>query len=220
MRAALALLAALAALAACATCVTVASASSRAPSTRVRRHAPQTCVCDKHHRCKRKKKHRRARCVTPKPAARVVAPPKAPSPAAPIFTAPTPSAAGLSPEAGSSPATPAPPEPPPTPTETPPAPAPAHVEVTAEDTSAFRFLLSRPTVPAGQVIIEFVNHGQGEHTLNVTEPPEESVDGSIPNTQPDGHPSISLTMSPGSYTLFCSIGNHAARGMKATLVVE
>ncbi len=92
--------------------------------------------------------------------------------------------------------------------------------MTAEDTSAFRFVLSRSTVPAGQVIIEFVNHGQDEHNLNVTQPSEEAFDGSLPNTKPNEHPSISLTMRPGSYSLFCSIANHAARGMKATLVVE
>ncbi len=98
-------------------------------------------------------------------------------------------------------------------------PAPAHVEVTAEDTEAFRFVLSRPSVPAGRVIIEFVNHGQDEHNLNALEPTEGLVAGSIPNTAPNAHPSLSVDLRRGSYTLFCSIADHEAKGMKATLVV-
>jgi plastocyanin len=96
----------------------------------------------------------------------------------------------------------------------------ARVEVTAEDTEAFRFVLSRPTVPAGKVIIEFVNHGQDEHNLNAIEPTEGSVSGSLPNTAPNAHLSLTLNLSPGSYTLFCSLPSHETKGMKATLVVN
>ena len=98
--------------------------------------------------------------------------------------------------------------------------APARVEVTAEDTEAFRFVLSRPTVPAGRVTIEFVNHGQAEHNLNALEPTEGSVVGTIPNTAPNAHPRITVTLRRGSYTLFCSLPGHEAKGMKATLVVN
>jgi plastocyanin len=98
--------------------------------------------------------------------------------------------------------------------------APTHVEVTAEDSEAFRFVLSRPTVPAGKVIIEFVNHGQDEHNLNAVEPTEGSVAGSLPNTASNAHLSLTVDLHPGSYTLFCSLPGHAAKGMKATLTVE
>jgi plastocyanin len=98
--------------------------------------------------------------------------------------------------------------------------APARVQVTAEDTEAFRFVLSRPTVPAGRVIIEFVNHGQDEHNLNAVEPAEGSVAGSIPDAAPNAHPSLSVNLRRGSYTLFCSLADHEAKGMKATLVVD
>jgi plastocyanin len=105
--------------------------------------------------------------------------------------------------------------------EAPAAPAgPAHVQVTAEDTGAFRFILSRSSVPAGPVAIEFVNHGQDEHNLNV-QPGEESLVGSLPNTAPGAHPSLpTLDLHAGSYTLFCSLPGHEAKGMKATLTVE
>lgn len=109
------------------------------------------------------------------------------------------------------------------PVKSPAAPAPAaatHVEITAEDTEAFRFVLSRPTVPAGKVIIEFVNHGQDEHNLNAVEESEDSVAGSLPNTPSSGHLSLTVDLRPGDYTLFCSLPGHEAKGMKATLVVE
>lgn len=108
-----------------------------------------------------------------------------------------------------------------TPAETPLAPAgPVHVEVTAEDTTAFHFVLSRPSVPAGQVVIEFVNHGQDEHNLHAVEPFGGEEAGSLANTAPNAHPSLTLTLHPGSYTLFCSLPGHEAKGMKATLTVE
>jgi plastocyanin len=97
---------------------------------------------------------------------------------------------------------------------------PAHVEVTAEDTEAFRFVLSRSTVPAGTVILEFVNHGQDEHNLHAIEPSEGSEPGFIPNTASNAHASVTLDLRPGSYTLFCSLPGHEMRGMKSTLVVE
>jgi len=94
------------------------------------------------------------------------------------------------------------------------------VQVTAEDTEAFRFVLSRSSVPAGEVIIEFVNHGQDEHNLNALEPNAGAVVGSLPNTAPNAHPGLSLDLHAGSYTLFCSLPGHEAKGMKATLKVE
>lgn len=108
------------------------------------------------------------------------------------------------------------------PAETPTAPAgPVHVEVTAEDTAAYHFVLSRPTVPAGEVIIEFVNHGQDEHNLNTLEPGgEPAPGGSLPKTAPNAHPTLSLNLHAGSYTLFCSLPHHEEKGMKATLVVN
>ena len=55
--------------------------------------------------------------------------------------------------------------------ETPTAPAgPAHVQVTAEDSSGpIASSSPAPTVPAGQVVIEFVNHGQDEHNLHAVD---------------------------------------------------
>ena len=102
----------------------------------------------------------------------------------------------------------------------PPASGPAHVQVTAEDTGAFRFVLSRPSVPAGPVIIEFVNRGQDEHNLQTLEPSRSEAQGGLANTAPGAHPTLHVTLRHGSYTLFCSLPTHEERGMKATLRVE
>jgi len=98
--------------------------------------------------------------------------------------------------------------------------APAYVQVTAQDTEGFRFVLSRASVPAGEVIIEFVNRGQDEHNLHALEPAASTEAGSLPNTAPGAHPQLKLNLRPGSYTLFCSLPGHEAKGMKATLTVQ
>ena len=104
--------------------------------------------------------------------------------------------------------------------DSPPPPAPTHVEITAEDEEGFRFVLSRSKVPAGKTILEFVNHGQDEHNLNAAEGSEGEVVGSLPNTPANAHLSLTVDLKPGSYTLFCSLPGHAAKGMKGTLTVE
>jgi plastocyanin len=110
----------------------------------------------------------------------------------------------------------------PSPTKTPAAPAgPVHLQVTAEDTDGYHFILSRASVPAGPVVIEFVNHGQDEHNLHAVEPAEGAEAGGLKeNVQPGAHTELTLNLHAGSYTLFCSLPGHEAKGMKATLKVE
>jgi plastocyanin len=192
------------------------------PIPRVRHlvtHTAKVCKRSKHHRCPRTRRHKHRKTVKPTGTRRNAA-------GVPGATggAATPGAAGELP--GAPAAIPVPGESsspggggaaPESPTE--PAP-PTHVQVTAQDTEGFRFVLSRTTVPAGKVIIEFVNHGQDEHNLHTLEPGEGSEAGSLPSTAPGAHPQLSLEMRPGSYTLFCSLPGHEAKGMKATLVVQ
>lgn len=193
----------------------IAAPGARQPLRRAARHA-RVCHRRKHHRCAQR--HAPARHK------------RSSAPARP-GTANAPSTTGsgepwgtlppvLGPGTGSSGAPPAgtgagaPSEPPALPA------GPAHVEVTAEDTQAFRFVLSRASVPAGKVIIEFINHGQDEHNMHVLEGTEGEEQGALANTTPGAHPSLSLQLRPGSYTFFCSIPGHEAAGMKATLVVD
>ncbi len=85
----------------------------------------------------------------------------------------------------------------------------------------FSFTLSRPTVPAGEVIIEFLNRGQDAHNLNLAPVTDESeAAGAFASTEPEHHQDQTLLMRAGTYTLFCSLPGHRAAGMHATLVVQ
>jgi plastocyanin len=83
----------------------------------------------------------------------------------------------------------------------------------------YSFTLSRQTVPAGKVIVEFDNHGQDEHNLNLLGA-EGNLAGSFGDTESHGVAKEELEMRPGTYTLFCSLPEHEQKGMKATLVVQ
>ncbi len=84
----------------------------------------------------------------------------------------------------------------------------------------YSFTLSRPEVPAGEVIVEFVNRGEDPHNLHLLEATEDSEAGAFPNTAPGALQDLKLKLHPGSYTLFCSLPGHEAKGMKATLIVR
>jgi plastocyanin len=203
-------------------CGLTTTVSLAAPAQRARhhaRHAAKPCRRTRRHHC-RARSHKKRAANKRKPAS-VPTPPKpasgssAEGPTGPWGPLPPAVGPGASttPAPGSAGAT-APPEAPSN-----PAPA-AHVEVTAEDTQAFRFVLSRPSVPAGRVIIEFINHGQDEHNMHVLEASEGAEAGAIANTAPNAHPSLALELRHGAYTFFCSLPGHEAAGMKATLVVN
>ena len=100
-------------------------------------------------------------------------------------------------------------------TSTPP-PSLPEVQVSATE---YHYTLSRTTVPAGRVIIQFVDNGQDEHNLNAqgsSGPPVATFATVTPKTVTRQ----TLELKPGSYTLFCSLSGHEAKGMKATLTVE
>ena len=90
------------------------------------------------------------------------------------------------------------------------------MQVTAVE---YSFALSRTTVPAGKVVLEFVNHGQDEHNLDVA-PAEGPLAGSLADAPAGGVSHMELELRAGSYTLFCSLPEHEQKGMKATLVVK
>jgi plastocyanin len=83
----------------------------------------------------------------------------------------------------------------------------------------YHYTLSKTTVPAGKVAFDFVNDGQDEHNLNVLSG-EGSLTGSFPDTVSKGVRDQTIEMRPGTYTLFCSLPEHEAKGMKATLTVQ
>jgi len=131
--------------------------------------------------------------------------------AGPTGTPPAPGTSGTPTTPTSSPAGPGTGESPTT-----PPPSTPEVQVSAVE---YHYTLSRTTVPAGKVIIEFVDNGQDEHNLNA-----EGEGGSLAATFATEVPKAvtrkTVELHPGSYTLFCSLPEHEAKGMRATLTVE
>jgi plastocyanin len=91
------------------------------------------------------------------------------------------------------------------------------VQVLAKE---YSLTLSRTEVPAGKVIVEFVNDGEDPHNLHLEEPTAGSEPGAFPSSAPKTHLDLSFELKPGSYTLFCALPEHEAKGMRATLTVR
>jgi plastocyanin len=203
-------------LASCAAATLAIAAPGRRSS-----HVVHACQHVKHRRCRKphtgKDLHRK-----PKQELRKSSLPGNPGTTTPLTAPPAPVIPGASPGAGSGRTSPGATGSAPPPTEAHTAPAgPAHVQVTAEDSNGYHFILSRTTVPAGEVVIEFVNHGQDEHNLHAAEPASGAEAGGLKqNVLPGAHTDLTLDLHAGSYTLFCSLPGHEAKGMKATLTVE
>ena len=95
------------------------------------------------------------------------------------------------------------------------APAPARIQVVARE---YSFVLSRLRIKAGPAIVELVNDGQDAHDLRLQRRGSRHIAG-MGTVQAGGHADVSLQLLPGRYSLWCSLANHRALGMSATLVV-
>jgi plastocyanin len=93
---------------------------------------------------------------------------------------------------------------------------PSRVQVTAHE---FSFTLSRQTVQPGAAIIELANFGQDAHDLRLQRNGARHVAGT-PVVLAGGRYDLKLVLHRGRYTLWCSLANHRARGMTATLAVK
>ena len=96
-------------------------------------------------------------------------------------------------------------------------PPPARVQIVAQE---FRFSLSRRTIKAGLAVLELRNMGQDAHDLVL-----ERADGNAclvrwPMAQPGAVVDREIRLRPGLYRFVCTVANHRALGMQATLVVR
>jgi hypothetical protein len=93
---------------------------------------------------------------------------------------------------------------------------PARLLVTA---SEFRLSLSRATLKAGPAIIQLQNLGEDAHDLRL-----QRIGGKrvyrIATVQPGGVGELDATLLVGKFRLWCSLADHAALGMRTTLVVR
>jgi uncharacterized cupredoxin-like copper-binding protein len=93
---------------------------------------------------------------------------------------------------------------------------PARLGVSAKE---FHLVLSRPSVKAGHVEIELQNDGEDVHDLRLRR-----IGGTrtykVPGTRPGRRRTIEISLLPGRYRLWCSVADHRALGMQATLRVR
>ena len=91
------------------------------------------------------------------------------------------------------------------------APADA-VELVATD---FAFEPSSLTLDAaGEHTLALANEGEFPHALAF-----DDLDAATGNVDPGASGEVTVELEPGSYTLYCPVGNHRDQGMEGTLVV-
>ncbi|MGY1745624.1 cupredoxin domain-containing protein [Blastococcus sp. SYSU D00695] len=94
------------------------------------------------------------------------------------------------------------------------APQASTLAVTSVD---FDFELPATELAAGQYTIELTNDGSGTHDL-VVERDGADVAGTD-TVAPGATTSVEVTLEPGEYVFYCSVGNHRAMGMEVTVTV-
>jgi plastocyanin len=92
----------------------------------------------------------------------------------------------------------------------------ARVQVVARE---FSFQLSRTHLRPGSTTIELANFGQDAHDLRFQRIGATHIAGT-PVVQAGRRAELTVRLRPGRYRFWCSLGDHRARGMSATLVVR
>ena len=83
----------------------------------------------------------------------------------------------------------------------------------------YSFALSRTHLKAGRAEIELANFGQDQHDLRLQRVGSPHIAG-IGIVNPGARADLNLKLAPGRYLVWCSVANHRALGMRATLVVS
>ncbi len=84
----------------------------------------------------------------------------------------------------------------------------------------YRIGVYRHTVPPGTIRFNVKNFGEDAHDLEVTTK-RGTIKGLSPEIESDGTHTLRVRLTrPGTYRLLCTKLDHAARGMRATIVVK
>ena len=94
--------------------------------------------------------------------------------------------------------------------------APARVQVGADE---FSYVLSRRSIKAGPAIVQLVNYGEDEHDLRFRRSGGTRIY-RVGKVRPGKLAELEARLLPGRFTLWCSLSDHRARGMSATLLVR
>ena len=92
--------------------------------------------------------------------------------------------------------------------------------MTASDSDGFRLTLSRPAVAAGNVTIELHNIDNGPHDLVVEPDGGGGAVADFDEADPGAVVRKQVALAKGRWYLYCSLPNHEAIGMHATLRAE
>jgi plastocyanin len=85
-------------------------------------------------------------------------------------------------------------------------------------TTQLQLQLSRATLAAGTTIVQQYNAGSDPHNLIIAR--EGVAAFSFPTLDPGLTQSQTVNLSPGTWTLYCSLLDHKSLGMQATLTVN
>lgn len=91
---------------------------------------------------------------------------------------------------------------------------PQRVRVTLDD-----YVIEMPdTVPSGTLVFEANNRGTQDHSLEVE---GQGVHQALPDPADPGNTmELTVDLQPGTYRMYCPVGDHAERGMEKTIIVQ
>ena len=94
---------------------------------------------------------------------------------------------------------------------------PARLQVAADE---YRLVLSRASVPAGLAIVGLVNYGEDDHDLALRRAAPGARTWKVRTVRPGQFRERELSLAIGRYRLWCTLADHRALGMRATLRVR
>ena len=97
--------------------------------------------------------------------------------------------------------------------------AASKLSISAATSGALMFSTTRLKAKAGTVVITFVNHSPEGHNLTVVHGTNGREVGATP-TFSGGSKTLTLHLTAGRYTYYCSVPGHRQGGMQGTLTVS
>lgn len=95
--------------------------------------------------------------------------------------------------------------------------SPAAAQQTTLDVELGDFYIDMPTsVTAGSITFNVSNVGAMQHTITIE---GQGVNTSAPIVAPGSNGTLTVDLAPGTYTIWCPVGQHRQAGMETTLTV-
>jgi plastocyanin len=104
-----------------------------------------------------------------------------------------------------------------TPTEAATQASSSKLAIAADPGGAKKFTKTSYEATAGQVEIAFTNDAQLPHAVEIE---GNGVEKSTETVTGQAAPPLTVDLKPGTYELYCPVGDHRAAGMEATLTVK